>query len=61
MQTSKIAAGFIAALLLLVIFWSQRIFTVIMCLIFVVAIIACYFIPNPAGGEIMRYFVLFVG
>ena len=61
LQTSKIAAAFIAALLLLVIFWSRKLFTVIMCLIFVAAIIACYFIPNPAGGEIMRYFVLFVG
>ena len=61
LQTSKIAAAFIAALLLLVIFWSRKIFTVVMCLIFVAAIIACYFIPNPAGGEIMRYFILFVG
>ena len=61
LQTSKIAAAFIAALLLLVIFWSRKLFTVVMCLIFVAAIIACYFIPNPAGGEIMRYFVLFVG
>ena len=60
-QTSKIAAAFIAALLLLVIFWSRKVFTVIMCLVFVAAIIACYFIPNPAGGEIMRYFILFVG
>ncbi len=60
-QTSKIAAAFIAALLLLVIFWSRKVFTVVMCLIFVAAIIGCYFIPNPAGGEIMRYFVLFVG
>ncbi|CAK0781201.1 hypothetical protein CVIRNUC_005311 [Coccomyxa viridis] len=59
--TSKIAAAFIAALLLLVIFWSRKLFTVVMCLIFVAAIIACYFIPNPADGEIMRYFVLFVG
>ena len=32
-----------------------------MCLVFVAAIIGCYFIPNPAGGEIMRYFILFVG
>ena len=61
LQTSKVAAAFIAALLLLVIFWSRKLFTVVMCLIFVAAIIACYFIPNPAGGEIMRYFVLFVG
>ena len=61
MQTSKIAAAFIAVMLLLVIFWSRKNFTVVMCLIFVAAIIACYFIPNPAGGEIMRYFVLFVG
>ena len=60
-QTSKIAAAFIAALLLLVIFWSRKVFTVIMCLVFVAAIIGCYFIPNPAGGEIMRYFILFVG
>lgn len=61
MQTSKIAAAFIAALLLLVIFWSRKVFTVVMCLVFVAAIIGCYFIPNPAGGEIMRYFILFVG
>ena len=60
-QTSKIAAAFIAALLLLVIFWSRKVFTVVMCLVFVAAIIGCYFIPNPAGGEIMRYFILFVG
>ena len=43
------------------IFWSRKIFTVVMCLLFVALIIACYFIPNPAGGEIMRYFILFVG
>ena len=61
MQASKVAAAFIAALLLLVIFWSRKIFTVVMCLLFVALIIACYFIPNPAGGEIMRYFILFVG
>lgn len=60
-QASKIAAGFIAALLLLVLWWSRKIFTVIMSLIFVALIIACYFIPQPAGGEIMRYFVLFIG
>jgi hypothetical protein len=61
MQASKIAAGFIAALLLLLIFWSRKIFTIFMSLLFVAIIIACYFIPQPVGGEIIRYFVLFIG
>ncbi len=61
MQASKIAAGFIAGLLLLVLWWSRKIFTVIMSLVWVAAIIVCYFIPQPVGGEVMRYFVLFIG
>jgi hypothetical protein len=48
-------------LLLLVLWWSRKIFTVIMSLVWVAAIIVCYFIPQPVGGEVMRYFVLFIG
>lgn len=48
-QASKIAAGFIAALLFLVIWWSRKMFGVIMSLLFIALIIACYFIPQPIG------------
>ena len=61
MLASKVAAGFIAALLLLVLFWSRNCFSVVMTLLFVAAIIGVYFIPDPIGGDIMRYFVLFIG
>ena len=58
---SQIASAFIAALLLLVIWWSRKLFCVLISLLFIVAIIVCYVIPQPVGGEIQRYFVLFIG
>ena len=55
MQASKIAAGCIAALLFLVIWWSRKLFGVFMSLVFIALIIGCYFIPQPVGETAARH------
>lgn len=55
---SKIAAGLIAFLLLLVLIWAKNWFARGMTLLFIAVIVALYFIP---GNWAIRYFVLFVG
>lgn len=55
---SKIAAGLIAFLLLLILIWAKNWFARGMTLLFIAVIIALYFIP---GNWAIRYFVLFVG
>jgi hypothetical protein len=40
---------------------GQDVFTRGMTVLFIALIIACYFIPEPAGAWVMRLFVLFLG
>ncbi|KAK9840917.1 hypothetical protein WJX81_000177 [Elliptochloris bilobata] len=58
---SKIAAGCVAGLLVLVLIWAKTWFTRGMSLLFIALIIAAYFIPDPAGAWVMRLFILFLG
>ncbi len=46
---------------MLVLIWAKTWFTRGMTVLFIALIIACYFIPEPAGAWVMRLFVLFLG
>ena len=46
---------------MLVLVWAKTWFTRGMTVLFIALIIACYFIPEPAGAWVMRLFVLFLG
>lgn len=50
-----------AGLLVLVLVWAKTWFTRGMALLFIALIIACYFMPDPAGAWVMRLFILFLG
>lgn len=46
---------------MLVLIWAKTWFTRGITVLFIALIIACYFIPEPAGAWVMRLFVLFLG